>query len=119
MTYALSALRLLVVSTPTDPLSLAARIRTIREASGLSARTLSVLAGLSHSMISQLENGHVRELGSVKAQRLAVLLGISLDWLIGGDGKTPDLRLVRAMAAAAATAAEAAGPKPKKQRRAA
>lgn len=64
------------------------RVRRVRELSGLTARSLSMLAGLSPGLISLIENG-VRSLGGDSATKLAIAVGVSLDWLLLGIGDEP------------------------------
>lgn len=84
-----------------EPSDLAGRVGRLRAASGLSSRELSVLAGLSHSLLGQLERGDLADMKTENASRLAAVLGVSLDFLVRGEGREPTPRQVQAAVAAA------------------
>jgi transcriptional regulator with XRE-family HTH domain len=67
-----------------DLAGLGARLRHLREASGLSQRELGRRVGLSGSMISQLENGLSRP-SVATLYGVVTELGASLDHVIRGD----------------------------------
>lgn len=70
------------------------RLRWAREASGVSQRELSEIAGLSPSHVWALETEHAKlkrglpDVGTVSA--LARVLGVTLDWLVDGAGEKPN-----------------------------
>jgi len=69
--------------------TLSDRLKTARAASGLSARKLSKLAGLAEGHVAMIERGTVDD-GSVQTiGKIAKALGVSLDWLVFGDGTGP------------------------------
>lgn len=84
--------------------SISARVRLARDLVGLSARELDRLAGLAEGHSSIIEASAKKSLSTQTAQALARVLGLSLDWLIAGDGKPPSERAVRAAVDAARTA---------------
>ena len=59
------------------------RVRSMREARGVSVRMLARQAQVPHPTISRLENTKGREPSLKVAARLAVALGVSLDYLAG------------------------------------
>lgn len=89
------------------PTPLGERVKRVREACDVSARTLSALAGLSNSAIGQLESGAIQELRAEATGNLAAAFGVSLDWLVRGDEPEPDMVAVRARVRAAADALKA------------
>lgn len=73
------------------------RIRQLREVAGLSARSLSRLAGLrSPGHVASLESGTFSTARPPTLVAIADVLGASLDWLIHGRGKPPTAKEVRA-----------------------
>lgn len=60
------------------------RLRQTRMEKELSARGLSKSTGLSHSMISNIENGEFN-LTDKRAKQLAEALNVGVDWLVKGD----------------------------------
>ncbi len=71
-------------------------IRQFRLGIGLSVRTLATQTGLSPSLISQVEHGHVTpSIGSL--ERIAMVLGVSLGQLFAEPEPSP-IGLVRATA---------------------
>lgn len=77
------------------------RLQHARELSGLSARRLGTLAGLSTATVALIESGERKAPSAETLARLAKVLGVSLDWLISGAGDPPDEATVRAAVAAA------------------
>ena len=84
--------------------TLSVRLRQVRGLVGLSARELDRLAGLAEGHCSLIENGTRPHVEVRTAQSLARVLGVSLDWLIDGSGRTPSERAVRAAVESARTA---------------
>lgn len=86
------------------PPTLAARVKYVRGfVPTLSKRQLSLMAGLSPSMVGMIERGERASLESKTANGLVRVLGVSLDWLILGRGAGPKVRattehIMRAMA---------------------
>lgn len=71
--------------------SLGKRVRQHREAAGLSIRQLAEAVGASHSSISRLERGDLKEIRSSTLIALADCLGVSLDDLVHGEEKPTPL----------------------------
>jgi len=65
--------------------SLGARLREVRLASGLSLREVARQLGVSPSFVSQLENGKSQP-SVATLYSMAQLLGVSIDELFAGDG---------------------------------
>lgn len=65
------------------------RIRTTREARGLSQREVAGRAGLSHAALSKLETGQRPRAEAWALLKIARVLGVSLDWLLSGEGPEP------------------------------
>jgi len=61
------------------------RLKKARKEQGLSARSLSLKAGLSPNVVQMLEEGD-RTPGVETAERLAIALGVSKSWLTFGEG---------------------------------
>lgn len=83
------------------PPTLAARVKYVRTlVSGLPMRTLSTIAGLSPSVIGHVERGDTTTLSIGSYIKLADACGVSLVWLMRGEGMAPDeertTRLLRA-----------------------
>lgn len=68
------------------PPTLAARVRYVRGlVPGLPMRTLSKLAGLSQSMVGEIERGNRVRIEGPTAEKLARVCGGSVAWLLDGD----------------------------------
>ena len=65
--------------------SLGNKVRNRRYELGLTQEELSQRTGLSTGHISDIENGHRKELQTKTIKRLAKGLGMSLEELLGGD----------------------------------
>lgn len=68
------------------------RLRAARELVGLkelSARELDRLAGLHQGHVWAIETGHRPSIESDTAIALARVLGVTLDWLLTGQGDEP------------------------------
>lgn len=76
--------------------TLAERVRWAREVAAVSARELADLSGCTAGHISMIETGRRDNLTSEAATGIARAFGVSLDWLINGDGKDPSERAIRA-----------------------
>lgn len=80
---------------------LPSRLKSLREQAGLARRELSLLAGLSQSMVGQIERAEILDPGGLVLARVADVLGCSLDYLVRGVGGPPTARsMVRAVDAA-------------------
>lgn len=76
--------------TKTPP-TLAARVRYVRGlVPGLSMRALSRIAGLSPSMVGEIERGNRTTIEHPTGVKLAAACGASFDWLLSGRGDGPD-----------------------------
>jgi transcriptional regulator with XRE-family HTH domain len=62
---------------------LAQRLQRLRLAKGLSRRQLAIQAGIPQGIISRLERGEQDYPSVPVAMRLAKVLGVSVDYLIG------------------------------------
>ena len=60
------------------------RLRAAREKAGLSARALSVLAGLAPGHVSTIEGPDSKECNLSTAAALSKALGVRLEWLASG-----------------------------------
>jgi transcriptional regulator with XRE-family HTH domain len=74
----------LVADEPEAPVSsaLGGRIRQAREALGLRPIDLAEAAGLSRSLVHDLETGRPRDLGVSKFYKLAQCLGVTMEYLL-------------------------------------
>jgi transcriptional regulator with XRE-family HTH domain len=61
---------------------LAQRVRQLREAKGLSQQALAVAAGLSISVVTQIEQGHREDPRVSTVVAIARALGVSVDALV-------------------------------------
>ena len=77
----------------------------LREAAGISARELDRLASLGQGHSRLIEIGVRPNVEAETARKLAVALGVSLDWLIGGVGDPPTVTRIRRAVDAARDAA--------------
>ena len=93
-------------------MSIAERVRSAREASGLSQRSLSTLAGLSTGAVNLIESGDRESPAAATLAGIAGVLGITLDWLVSGIGDEPKAEAIRGAAARAQSDYEAAHPAP-------
>jgi len=62
------------------------RFRNFRVGQGLRQKDISAILGVSHSNISRLERGYTRRLDSGFLGRCRSELGLSIDWLLTGQG---------------------------------
>ena len=92
---------------PTCPTSLAGRLSFAREAAGLSSRRVSALAGIAQALTGQIERGVTHAPTTDTIQKIASVLGVTIDWLVTGAGPMPEPETIR-QAAARAEAAYAA-----------
>src|SRR5687767_8962813 len=82
------------LATPPDQLQIGPRIRSLREAMGLSLRELGERAGVSAPMLSQVERGETSPTLAI-AQRIARGLELSLSQLLRLD-ETEGVTVIRA-----------------------
>lgn len=68
---------------------IAQRLKALREVAGMSQQSLAVSAGLSVSLVSQIERGSRADPRMSTLTALAVALGVSLDELVGRNGSIP------------------------------
>lgn len=80
---------------------LATRLRHAREVSGISGRQLGQIAGLSTSIVSHLENDRYGTPNGETLQAICAVLGISVDWLLSGNGPAPTDDAIRGASNAA------------------
>lgn len=80
------------MSDESDGMStLGERLREAREAAGMGQHSLARASGVSQSHISNVESGKRAELGPSVVSALAASLGVSLSWLMTGQGpKKPE-----------------------------
>lgn len=71
--------------------SLGIRVRQYRKAAGLSVRELAAAVGVSHSSLSRLERGALKETRSSTLVALAQCLGVTLDDLVHSDAPPEQL----------------------------
>lgn len=66
-----------------------ARVKGRRLSLGLTQADLATRSGLSQEAISRLENGRIRGLMQPTQDALSGALGVSVDWLRGGEDEAP------------------------------
>jgi transcriptional regulator with XRE-family HTH domain len=69
---------------------------------GVSPEKLGVLAGMSHGVVRMIETGARQDPASPTLRKLARVLGVSVDWLMTGNGVQPTEESVRAAISAVA-----------------
>lgn len=92
--------------------SIVDRVRLLQASSGESLRGLSELAGASHSVLAGLLKLRWKELSVRVSSGLARTCGVSLDWLLTGEGPEPDPAAVRAAVERARAVHKNAAPSP-------
>ena len=65
------------------------RLAGAREAAGLSQKELATRIGVKQTVIANWEND-IKEPRANRLQMLSGLLGVSLSWLLTGEGEGPD-----------------------------
>lgn len=65
------------------------RLRRARKVRGLGLRALAKAAGVSHATVSLLESGRQDAIEVKAAVALARALGVTVEWLVTGDGEEP------------------------------
>ncbi len=76
------------------------RLKWARELMGLSARDLDKLAKITPGHTASVEIGRRKSPSAETARALARALGVSLDWLVDGNGMAPSEAQLRAQARA-------------------
>ena len=76
-----------MVTKELSPIAL--RLKELRETAGMSQQSLAVSAGLSVSLVSQIERGSRVDPRVSTITALATALGVSLDELVGRNGSVP------------------------------
>lgn len=72
------------------PQTLGERLAYARKAKNLSARALSIRAGLrAAAHVGLIERGTVKKPSGHTLGKLATALGVSIEWLLDGDGQAP------------------------------
>lgn len=69
--------------------TLSKRLREARQKQGLSASGLDTKAGLTRGHTWQIETGRKPKIEVETAIKLADALGVSLEWLVRGEGAGP------------------------------
>ena len=69
-------------------MSLSRRVKALREQRNMTQKQLAQTAHITQATLSRIESGQVKELKSEALKRLAVALGVTVDYLIG---KTDEL----------------------------
>lgn len=72
-----------------SPTPFAQRVKQAREARGMSMRKLADAAKVSHTAVSLLEAGRQEAVELTAAVALARALGVTVEWLVTGDGDAP------------------------------
>jgi transcriptional regulator with XRE-family HTH domain len=68
-----------------SPTAMARRVKQLREARGMSQMSLAVAAGLSMSVVTQLEQGYKADPRVSTAVALSRALGVTVDELLRGE----------------------------------
>lgn len=74
--------------------TLGSRLLYARELTGISSRELDRLAGTTEGHASMIERGERPRIEVATADKMAIVLGLSLDWLVRGAGRRPTKRHV-------------------------
>lgn len=77
--------------------TIAERVKWIRAQTGLSARSIDALAGLTPGHTALVEGGHRSDPSAGTLTKLARALGVSLDWLSDGQGLPPSESSLKAI----------------------
>ena len=84
--------------------TLSGRLRWARKAAGISISQLDHLVGLTPGHVRQIETGTLKDIRVSTANRLSKALGISIEWLVTGDGTAPSAGEIRRTVARAMSA---------------
>jgi transcriptional regulator with XRE-family HTH domain len=79
-------------------MTLGKRIKVIREKRGWSQNELSRRSGVRQALISELESGKKHDTTGVALKRLALTLGVTVDYLVGMYAEDESERLPAAEA---------------------
>lgn len=79
----------------------AKRLKETRELGEIAASDLSELAGLSDGYVAHLERGVRKNPGMEAMGAIAAVLGVTIDYLVRGEGEQPAAELVKAAIATA------------------
>lgn len=101
LTIVLVKTKLLVMATDDLANDLRSRMAFVRSLSGISARELSTMMRVAHSAYSHVEAGRVMSPTAEFLTALASTTGVSLDWLLMGQGDPPSAEAIRAAIARA------------------
>lgn len=71
------------------------RLRWLRETSGLTCAQVAELTGLNRTVVWSVET-RTGEPSVATARTLASLYGVTVGWLLNGEGRVPSARSVRA-----------------------
>jgi transcriptional regulator with XRE-family HTH domain len=81
--------------------TIAERLRRARGIANVGSRELDALAGLAAGHTSMIEGRKRSSIDSDTAVKLARALGVSIDWLVTGEGREPTAKTMRAASARA------------------
>ena len=81
---------------PLKPTQVGVRLKAIRQAAGISANALSLAAGASHTVVTQIETGAIVDPRARVLGAIAKALGCSIEYLLDGQGRPPSTRAVQA-----------------------
>lgn len=87
---------------------MAGRLKRLCAGANVSHESVSHAAGLSAGHVGVIVNGHVKSPRVDATARIARALGVSLDWLVSGEGPEPDPMAVSARIREAVTRRERA-----------
>ena len=79
-------------------MSLGSRIKTLREQKGWSLRELSRRADVRMATLSEIESGKRRDMTTATAKKIALALGVGVDFLIGTWETSDESELLAALA---------------------
>jgi transcriptional regulator with XRE-family HTH domain len=82
-------------------MTFAERLKFARQLTGLSARRLAELAGVSPGYPGHLETGRRQNPPSAALSDIARVLGTTMDWLLNGVGEAPTEEAAKAAVALA------------------
>jgi len=72
-------------------MSLGEKVKTLREKKGMRQKDVADASGITQATISRIESGQVNQLKSWAIKRLAVALGVTVDYLVERTDKlSPD-----------------------------
>lgn len=81
--------------------TLRSRLEQLRKMAGVPRRELDRLARLGEGHTTMIVLGKRKSVEAATASALASVLGVSLDWLVNGEGDPPSAAVVRAAVRAA------------------